>query len=356
MKQDQKIERVFFVLLQSALSGTSGNLSPYGKLSEDDWRRINELSNKQRLKSVLFLAIEHLPEDQLPPKTTLIKWYGQTMLIKRRNDDYRGKCKALLDIYKENEIEPIILKGESCAKYYPGDDSRALGDLDLYLEDKSGSHAEGHIWAWHEGNRLAAHHGATVEIHDYKHSHIYWKGILVENHRLLTTVRGAKEKQEFEKHLQQIIPSADFEVLFLMAHMFQHFINGGFSLRQICDWALCARARHKEVNWDSYHFWINNLGISKFSNTILFIVQNYLSINLVISGGAGDVSAQLARRVLDDALYGEQEIITSKNSIKYRIKQLRLMSRNRWKYRIFMGENVLVAYYKMVVSYFFDKV
>ncbi len=72
----------------------------------------------------------------------------------------------------------------------------------------------GHEWAYEEGNRLAEILGAKVDIHDYKHSHISYKGLIVENHRLLTTARGSKEKKSFEMYLQNLLEirnSAQFE-------------------------------------------------------------------------------------------------------------------------------------------------
>ena len=44
-----------------------------------DWLSIEGLANKHGLLAVLIDGIEHLPEQQRPPKTLLLEWIGNTL-------------------------------------------------------------------------------------------------------------------------------------------------------------------------------------------------------------------------------------------------------------------------------------
>ena len=369
----QRIEKIFWSLLRTGLFGADGNLSCYGTLTDEDWKKIYALSVEQGLTGIVFSAVEHLPKTQLPPIRLLMNWYGQVDYIKRHNVMDREKAGELLGVFRGRGLVPVVLKGEACARYYPQPDRRILGDLDVFLlKDADCSHNGAHEWAYEEGNRLAAMMGAEVEIHDYKHSHIDWKGLMVENHRLLTTARGGKKKKELEAYLQKLVaefglhddkfkPSeaikaeALFEALFLTLHAFHHFMVGELTVRQLCDWAVFVKSRGNEVNWATYLYWMERMGMMPFVRAVRYITQYYMAVNVDFDLAPSD-DKRLARKILEDTLYGKHEQMSAEHIVRYRIWQTYQIFRSSWKYRMFCNENVLIAYSKMLWAHWCDKV
>lgn len=49
------------------------------------------------------------------------------------------------------------------------------------------------------GNLLAERWGASVKRDFYKHSHIRYKGLVVENHQFCTAIRGSRRAKDFER-------------------------------------------------------------------------------------------------------------------------------------------------------------
>lgn len=283
-------------------------------------------------------------------------WLGQTEYIMSCNEEYRSKASEILQIYRDKGIQPVVLKGESCAQYYPNPNRRALGDLDVFLmEDSDTPHMGGHEWAYEEGNRLARILGAEVDLHDYKHSHITWRGLTIENHRLLTTARGSNVKKEFEKHLQTIIPSADFEALFLTVHAFQHFMTEGLSIRQICDWGLFLKCHQNDVEWKDFFLWMKRLGMYRFSITMNSIAEQNLAIELNDSKIERD--SAYSNYIINDA-FNREGMLDAKalGIVKFRWEQLKRMCGQSWKYRYFMNENLFTAYTKMIWRHWFDEI
>lgn len=358
----QRIEKIFWTLLRSGLSECESNLIGYGELDDSDWQLLYALAKRQGVIGILFSAIEKMPKSQLPRKELLMKWFGMVEYIKKCNDEYRKNAHELLDIYRGKDIEPVILKGEVCARYYPNPDRRALGDLDVFLlENSETPQMGGHEWAYEEGNRLAEILGAKVDLHDYKHSHIAYKGLMVENHRLLTAARGA-DKKAFEAYLQRLVTenpqSANFEALFLTAHAFHHFMDGQLNVRQLCDWAMFVKARGKEVVWSLYLEWMERMGMMPFAVSIQYIKHHYMGVEEYDFWAQGEEykDEKLVRLVIEDALYGKHEQMSSEHIVRYRIWKTKQILNSSWKYRIFRNENVLWAYIKMLWAHWFDKV
>ena len=328
-------------------------------MSDADWMQVYRLAKTQDLIGIVYSAIERLPKNQLPQMDLLMSWFGQVEYIQIMNEKYRKTAHELLDTLHLNGLKPVVLKGESCARYYPRPNLRALGDLDIYLLDYGdASSIGGHEWAYEKGNRLAALLGAKVELHDYKHSQFVYKGLMVENHRLLTTARGKKVKKEFEAELQRLLDEeheAQFEALFLTIHAFQHFMESKLSLRMLCDWTMFVEKRYEEVDWTAYMEWMNRLCMTKFANVFWLIIKKYFAIKVGFSHFTVE-DKKLARMLLDDTLYGQQELLSSENIICYRMWQMRNLLKNSWKYRAFKNQNVVEAYTKMMWYHWFDKI
>ena len=79
------------------------------------------------------------------------------------------------------------MKGVGLSTYYPIPSHREGGDIDIYTfsADKNRMTDE-------QANRLAdelmERQGIPIEMHSYKHSNFYYKGIPVENHKVFLNV------------------------------------------------------------------------------------------------------------------------------------------------------------------------
>lgn len=113
------------------MSDVDSNLKGYGAVTKAEWQRIYDLSAGHGLTGIVFSVIEKLPKSQLPPMDLMMDWLGQVEYIKSCNDDYRTKASELLEIFRSKGLVLVVLKGESCARYYPAPDRRSLGDLDI---------------------------------------------------------------------------------------------------------------------------------------------------------------------------------------------------------------------------------
>ena len=93
--------------------------------------------------------------------------------------------------------------------------------------------------------------GIEVEMHSYKHSNFYYKGVPIENHKSFLNVKDIKEavlaneilQRELKPRCVELssgkvqIPSPTFNALFIAFHAMQHY-GSGLALHHLCDWAM----------------------------------------------------------------------------------------------------------------------
>lgn len=88
------------------------------------------------------------------------------------------------------------------------------------------------------------------------------------------------ERPEYEREYVEgtkiEIPCADVNALFLMVHMFSHFLDEGTNLKQLADWAVFLKRHQDNVDWEAFYYWTDRLHLSRFAEAVTFIAATYL--------------------------------------------------------------------------------
>ena len=188
-----------------------------------------------------------------PPKQLMLQWFSHTLSIGKQMERKYLVAADFAERLAAANIPVVVLKGFAIAAYYPQPLHRECGDLDCYMLGKMA-----------EGEAVAASFGAVVEEANYKHSHIKYKGLTIENHKYFTSFNNTARGKGTEAALKQLIfaqaparwdnsallrPNATFNALFLAKHALRHFIDEAICLRHIMDWALFLKAEAANVDW-----------------------------------------------------------------------------------------------------------
>ncbi len=229
---------ILFALLKTALLGKQINVTLLPLLSNEEWKRLFNTCRQQGLIAVVYDVISLLPKEQQPPRELKLQWALSAEKIKGRYNKQRQLAMELADAFADKGINTYVLKGLAISGYYPTPEHRECGDLDCFLASVADNGE--FVPRYEDGNVIAEKIGAEVERDYYKHSHINFKGLMVENHAFCTAIRGSKDRKAFERHLQHLLatkpstpidgshlmrPCADFNALFLTAHGMGHFIS-----------------------------------------------------------------------------------------------------------------------------------
>ena len=153
----------------------SGDTPDIGGSTDDRWRELYTAASSQGVSALVWDGIRRLPPELQPSRELRLRWAYNVERIERRYGQQRRRAAELAAAYAEAGIRTVVLKGFAVSRLYPVPEHRPCGDLDCFL-----------CGDYERGNRVAEQVGAEVKRDYYKHSHIVFRGLTVENHRFCT--------------------------------------------------------------------------------------------------------------------------------------------------------------------------
>ncbi len=375
---------MFFYLLRLGL-GTEkvGGLVPVGfsSLNEEQtgaaWGRIFKLGVGQGVAAIQFDGVQCLlaeeaqkvagePEAAMtgmgktlpqPPKRLMLSWFAHAVQIE-------GQCAAQLEtaaelaaIYGDAGIRTVVLKGIAAGLNYPQPEHRPCGDLDCFL-----------MGEYERGNALAAKAGAEVIPEHYKHSHITYRGLTVENHQFCAPVRGSRRIKAFERLLRSLLreegtemigetrlecPSPMFNALFLTNHAKTHFFSEGIVLRHLCDWAMLLHRHGEDIDWPRFKEYCREFGMGNFADSMTRLSARLLNVAVPV-GYAVEENREQDDYLLDEMLSGMSRL--SGGSVwMQRLGIIRNVANNRKRHKVFSDKTYLHYICQLVFGFIFDR-
>lgn len=333
-----KLTTPFFHLLSCIVNETNVDWSQFNHFTPRDWEYIYALSKRQGVVAIIFEAIKSIPKEIAPPKAITLKWLSNAISIEEQMKKNERVAIEFAEELSKRGIQITVLKGLAYASYYPNPYHRESGDLDCYLMGKKD-----------EGDKITVEIGGKMEDAGYKHSHLYYKGLTIENHNFLTSFDNTKLGIQTERVLQDCIkegyrpigntklqnPSADFNALFLIKHAQRHFIKEGICVRYLLDWAFFLKAESQNVNWDKVIPMMKESRILEFAKVMTRLCIERLGMNVDIEELSS--SMKISDAVLADIL-GKQPDLFHENFVQKIGRIIRRFYR-MWKFRSLADES-----------------
>lgn len=332
-----RIETAFFNALQHSIAEKPLACECFEGFTLQEWRELHKLSRSQGVLALVYNALKELSA-QIPLQLRL-QWAYGTMQIEEKIAKQWQLADELSGEYCKRGIKTVVLKGLALSQYYPNPNHRECGDFDCFL-----------LGAFEQGDAIASELGAKVRFDDYKHSHINYKGLMIENHKFCTSVRGPKLNKEFECFLQQLLvdekygttplnesamynPSPTFNALFLIKHTMVHFLYEGVKVRHLLDWACLLKCEGENIDWVLVNHWCKRLHLDNFVALMNGAVCRYIGLELSCMNGAIDYSN--VDRFVEGLLYDNTAVYSNKYSSIWlqRYAIVKNMLASRWKFR-----------------------
>ena len=233
-----------------------------------DWRNVLLLAQKQGVRGLAYEALELLKQEDanctcFPDRTTLMQWYAQTAFVEKMFAQHVALAKDVVELWKQHDIRTVVFKGLAHSRYYPRAEHREFGDFDCYLIDTYGE------CAYRQGNEVARNKGLMVDDGWYKHSHIAYKKLTIENHQYFTSARRGGTDLALHKYIVEAIGNGsklkrldgtevyvlpvEAEGLFMLYHSLTHFLVEGINLRHFVDWACWIKTNQDKVEWKEFY-------------------------------------------------------------------------------------------------------
>lgn len=244
---------LLFSLLRISLGTGSVDESFFRGFSDEEWNSCYNVAVKQGVFALAWDGVQLLPQPIQPPKQLKFKW---AMSVDKYEAKHRRYCATVQDLqsfYASKGIVAVQMKGVGFSANYNVPYHREGGDIDIFTfsaDELAMSHREANELA----DTLMQNQGIEVEMHSYKHSNFIFKGIPVENHKMFLNVEikpdflgwlnsylreviSPQKVEMYKGEYNLLVPSPEFNTLFISCHAFQHY-GSGIALHHLYDWSV----------------------------------------------------------------------------------------------------------------------
>ena len=271
------IEELFFELLQVSVgSRDSFSCAP----SEEEWRMLMDMAKKQALTGLCKAALEKLPETQWPPKRIVFEWTAASRLIESRNHEVNEAAVAVSKWFAKKGFRSCILKGQGNALMYTNPLTRTPGDIDIWIDGGSKCIID---FARKNGNKRKAcyHHiewepykDVDVEVH-YRPSFMFNP---INNCRLQkwflcnSDIQFANSVALPDGSGNVSVPVFEFNAVFQLVHLSNHFFHEGIGLRQFADYYFLLLENKGNIKEPALKKQLSRFGLLKFAGAVMWVL------------------------------------------------------------------------------------
>ncbi len=256
-----------------------------------DWAAFYRFANEQTLAGIVFDGVQRLPKGIAPPLPLLMKWLGVSETIRKRNHILD---KATAYVYRkvtEAGFACCILKGQGNAVLYPNPSARTPGDVDVWVD---APRADIRLLA----EALSARNGQVGE-ESLNHIELTVNGVAVELHTTPAIMSNPLHNRRMQRWLWEniaeqcantvslasedvgrvAVPTATFNAVYQLFHLYHHYFFEGVGLRQVLDYyfvlsglprtadAIAGLQRH-----------LRHLGLWKFAGAMMYVLREVLAM------------------------------------------------------------------------------
>lgn len=243
-------------------------------------------ARKQAVDSLL-LALPSLPVAEAE-RPMLLEWLSEAATCEQRSRWMDRQVAKLAQLLDEGGVRYAVMKGQTCAHFYPRPLLRRTGDIDVYVPAADYEHARTLL----SGTGLQLKE--LTMLHD-----TYVKGTLVvELHfevnklqwpasdrrlRALTTVDfdACGQPDRFLPiggRAVRTLP-AELNMVLLTAHSLHHVISGGLGLRQVADWQLVLTGTAAELDFPRLLRLLRELHLLRMFRVLAYVNVTHLGMS-----------------------------------------------------------------------------
>lgn len=360
----EQIKEILFALTREGL-GSKCDSSKCRFNDRLDWNEVIKLAAVQGVLAIawdgLLRQIEEvvIPTEYLPSKEIKLRWLANIDKIEQSYNRQLKTIEKLATFYSQNGFEMMLLKGYGLSLCYPTPEHRSCGDIDIWLYGRQQEADE----------LLRKTHG--VKINEDKHHHTTFtvNGILVENHCNFLNIHSHASNVALEKilrelsiqpHSEQInlnkatiaLPSPNFNALFLLKHMSDHFATSETVLRHLCDWAIFARKYGKQVDWAHINEIAKRFNLDRFLAISNRICVENLGSDIADFGNISSDDSYLTERVINEIITPEfNKTQPYGDIVKVILFRARRWWAKRWKQRLVYKESLIAIFFRRIYGY-----
>ncbi|MEG2089119.1 nucleotidyltransferase domain-containing protein [Niameybacter sp.] len=270
-QQEQLLE-----LLVSAIHGEKIKDTSY-----QDWKGILEEAGEHQVKGMIYPVVDREEIEGHIDECLFESWKRETFRTGASQIQHVFQIGRILKLFRDSDINVIVLKGIVIRDYYPRPELRTMCDADLLVHKKDMKAIESILLQ--EGYK--AEEASPIHI-----KYIHPRCLAVEIHWTIRDERIFENMDKMEEALwQDAIPikvsgvqalglNLEDQIIHLCVHMATHLSVGGFGIRQLLDLALFVEARAGDVNWTLFCKKVREWRLEFFTVAVFKMTEQLLGL------------------------------------------------------------------------------
>lgn len=260
-------------------NGKELNRSP----SVAEWNFVFEEVSNQAIAGVVFEGVQKLPKEQWPPQDLLFEWIGLAEQIRQQNKEVDKQTAKIWGQLKKDGLDAAILKGQGIATLY--------GELAPYRQS-------GDIDIWVKGGykTVCDYVQSTLPTDDlayHRFHYDYFEDTEVELHHRPTLMRNLLDDRKLAKWYNSFgldsfvyledkgfaVPSIEFNRIFILTHIYRHFLFEGIGLRQVMDYYFVLKAQNDgRCQMEDVRRTLRELRLTRFAEAMMWILHTQFGL------------------------------------------------------------------------------
>ena len=356
----KKSEKMLLSLLKSGLSGEAPEEKVFANATISDWQKVVEMSDKSATTAILYDGIKSMKKTSVPAETLI-----ELEAFKNHTEKEYAKrlqiISELTDKFNAKGVDTIHLKGVGASMNYPVPNHRYGCDIDIFTRLK-GKETTDLSNAYNIADDVMISEGLEVGSYNNKyakHSEFNYRGVEVDNHKYFIAKKQFPYAKELDMYLHKnlnpvekilpngkkvLVPSKEFNSVFISHHAFQHHIINELNLHHLIDWGMHVKQNGLQIPEEA-----KGTKFEEFTYAITNLSNRYLGTNVKVPENK-EYEDKLMREILHPK--GCKEETEQMNKLELLIHKTKRCFRNAQRIHDLGGNSTFETFGKAALNKF----
>ena len=286
-----------------------------------EWKALYDMAKKQSLVGVCFAGVQRLQQQrQEAPEMMYLTWMGMTAKIQQRNQVVDGQCVEIYNKLKTDGLDSCIIKGQAVGRCYGGQkELRQSGDIDVWVNAPVQDTIK---WSIAQSGKKNVHdyHHIDADVFPDTQVELHFRPTLSRNvMRDLKIQKWSKRYAGsfvYDENVGFAVPPLEFDVVFILHHIYWHVMFGGCGLRQLMDLYFVLCHERTEAQNAVIHESLKYLGMERFARAVMHILHVVFGMKTeqMICGANKEMGEFLLKDILRTGNMGHHDETKKKTS------------------------------------------
>ena len=292
-----KTQQSVVYFLKNIIDGKKVSLD---KNTHINWEALMDEIRAHNIEGLIYSCINNDSFNNIDNEL-LDNWKRNTFMSIAYQLKHINEVSSVLDLFNNNNIPVIVLKGLVIRDLYPRPELRTMCDADILVHKEDLDKVRELLLSIGYTETKSA----CIHLNFFKgssHIEVHWVVTKEDYFEEIPTLEESIWKNAIEVNVgnsKALSMGNEDLAMHLCLHMAAHLMDRGFGIRQVVDLVLLVKEKNNEINWDLFLDKVRLCGIETFVKAI-FAVSNELFDLEIPKQLESSIDKKIIKKLIDD--------------------------------------------------------